>query len=387
MKTSLSVSLLSLAFLLLAACAPQVEAALPASPASPEPAAAETVLPPAPAPTSTPLPVTPRPSPTPKLYIPDLPEPFDSELLRGNDTPHTYIEDTCQYLRMRWDGDNSPPGTVVMAIMFHSITEDTVQHADQVTVERFRELMQELKRNNFQAITTRQLADFLESNARIPYRSVVLIVDDRKRGQFFDRLFREYWEKEGWPVVNAWISVPDTPQIFWNENIALAREGWVEYQAHGVVHNIPVSDFSTDEYILSELAGSMQTIEQRFGNRPIAYIWPGGGFSARSVELARETGYRLGFTVNPRGPLMFNWIPLADAWDERRTTYLPEGLTGDPLMVLPRFWDTDAIRHIERVVQIGRDAAAYAVRHKNTELQYYDIVCKTIIGELSPAAP
>ena len=39
---------------------------------------------------------------------------------------------------------------------------------------------------------------------------------------------------------------------------------------------------------------------------------------------------------------MFNWIPLADATDPNRPSYIEEGTMNDPLMVLPRYWDTDA---------------------------------------------
>jgi hypothetical protein len=121
---------------------------------------------------------------------------------------------------------------------------------------------------------------------------------------------------------------------------------------------------------------------EHFGKRPIAYIWPGGGFTPRSVELARETGYRLGFTVNPRGPVMFNWVPQAAATDDMRPSYIPEGPAADPLLTLPRYWDTDALIHIGTVAQIGDEAASHAAQNKSTELEYYDIVCAPTYGAL-----
>ncbi|HEY5901342.1 MAG TPA: hypothetical protein VIU39_02235, partial [Anaerolineales bacterium] len=112
----------------------------------------------------------------------------------------------------------------------------------------------------------------------------------------------------------------------------------------------------------------------------IAYIWPGGGFTPRAAELARQAGYRLGFTVNPRGPVMFNWVPLAD---QAANAYeIAEGPVNDPLMVLPRYWDTDARAHLDSVAQIGEAAAAYAEQNKATELEYYDIVCAPQYGAI-----
>jgi len=103
--------------------------------------------------------------------------------------------------------------------------------------------------------------------------------------------------------------------------------------------------------------------------------------------MARQLGYKLGFTVNPRGPLMFNWIPLADSEDPKRPTYLAEGYVNDPLMVLPRYWASDAILHIDTVRVLGKDAAAYAAQNKATELEYYDIMCAPTYGPIPTVTP
>ncbi len=272
-----------------------------------------------------------------------------------------------------------------MVIMFHSIIKgDENTDANQISEKQFQELMGSLMNHAFEAITTSQLADFLEHNAKIPLHSVLLIVDDRHHAQYFNTYFRPYWEGDGWPVVNAWISASrdgyDTS--LWQEQEGLNTEGWVDYQAHGVVHNTPMWPGVSDAYIMGELQGSIDAFKLHFNKVPIAIIWPGGGFSARSVEIARQLGYRLGFTVNPRGPLMFNWVPLANADDPQRPSWTPEGPVNDPLLVLPRYWDTDAIIHMDNVVQISQEAAAHAEQNKATELAYYDIVCSPTYGPL-----
>jgi peptidoglycan/xylan/chitin deacetylase (PgdA/CDA1 family) len=325
---------------------------------------------------------TPAPSPTPIRTPPALPPVFSTTLLNPNDKPQTYVADTCEYLRQRWDPANSPPGTVAMVIMFHSVTEDPVVSPSQISLAGFQQLMEGLRSSGFEAINTNQLADFLERNALIPSRSVLLVADDRHYGAYFDKLFRPYFEQYGWPVVNSWISAAGTLPDLWADNEEQEAEGFVDHQAHGVVHNIPISQASTDEYILGELQGSIDAFEEHFGKRPIAIIWPGGGFTPRAAELARQTGYRLGFTINPRGPVMFNWIPLGMSVDPMRPSYQPEAEVNDPLMVLPRYWDTDAILHLNDVVAIGQEAAADAERWRATELEYYDIVCTSGYGPL-----
>ncbi len=330
--------------------------------------ATETALP-----TETPLPRTP----------PALPAVFTTNVLNPLDTPHAYMDDTCQYLQDKWNPQNAQPGTIVMVVMLHSINKEGLDDPNDVTVADFKKMMNALKEQNFEAINATQLADFLDHNAKIPPRSVVLIQDDRHYAENFNQHFRPYWEQWGWPVVTAWISAEDgIRNIILPENIALANEGWVDYQSHGTVHNIPMSDASTDEYIRSEFQGSINDLQQNFNKTPVAIIWPGGGFGVRPAQIAREYGYRLGFTVNPRGPLMYNWIPLADQADPGRPSYVPEGPVNDPRMTLPRYWPNQVLPNIDVVRNIGNEAAAYAEQNKATELEYYDIACSPTYGPI-----
>ncbi len=379
--------------LLLASCAP------PATPAAPAPLmeaamtqafatvyAASTATAVAMTPTATPVA---NPTPTVPRTPPALPPPFQTDLLAPFVTPHTYIQDTCQYLRARWDPNNAAPGTIVLVIMFHGIQKATTQVTDpkNISSKDFKKLMNDLHEMGFVAINMQQLADFLYTNARIPPRSVVVIVDDRKYAENFNTWFRPYWEKWGWPVVNGWISAFGGQDPVLAENVALEREGWVDHQAHGVVHNIPMTDSSSDEFIRGELQGSIEVFEQYYGKRPIAIIWPGGGFGVKPVRIARELGYQLGFTVNPRGPLMFNWIPQADTDDPGNPYDIAEGPVGDPLMTLPRYWDTDAAARLDDIRRIGNQAAAYADQNKAIELEYYEIVCAPVLGPLPSPTP
>ncbi len=269
-----------------------------------------------------------------------------------------------------------------MVIMFHTISKGAATQANMISNEDFKKLMNDLHDAGFQAIYTQELADFLYSNAKIPQRSVLLTQDDRHAAQNFTDHFLPYYQQWGWPVVNGWISALGGQDPVLPENVELSKQGWVDYQAHGVVHNIPMSDSSTDQFLTGELEGSMKNIGTYFGKNPIAIIWPGGGFGVRPVQFARKYGYQLGFTVNPRGPLMYDWIPLADQQDPEQPQTLAEGPVNDPLMVLPRYWDTDARAHIDEVRQIGNAAAAYAESQKANELEYYDIVCAPNYGQI-----
>ncbi len=372
---SFLVSCFSFLLVLLASCVPAAALPTPTETATSSPVPTET-------PTAT---ATLTATPTAIRTPPALPGVYQTSLLNPLDTPHTYAQDTCQYISDKWSSTNSAPGTVAIAIMIHAIVaNDITPDANQMTERQFRELIGSLMSHDFEAITTVQLADFLEHNAKIPLYSVILIADDRHHAQYFDEYFREYWETDGWPVVNAYISAQRDgydASVFQEQEV-LNAEGWVDYQAHGVVHNTPMWPGVSDAYIIGELQGSIDAFQAHFNKTPIAIIWPGGGFSQRSVEIARQLGYRLGFTTTPRGPLMFDWIPLSDVEDPMRPSWTPEGSINDPLLVLPRYWDTDTIAHLDDIVQIGQEAAAYAEQNKATELEYYNIVCAAQYGPI-----
>lgn len=330
---------------------------------------------------------TPIPSATAVRTPPALPSLFQTQGLGQGAAPKTYISDSCQYLKAKWDPNNAAPGTIVMVIMFHSIEKGTQTAADPKNIGSgdFKKLMTNLKEMGFEAINTQQLSDFMYNNAKIPQRSVLLIQDDRHSAQNFTDWFLPYWQKWNWPVVNAWISAFGGQDNVLAENVELEKQGWVDHQAHGVVHNTPMTDSSPEEYIRSELQGSIDVFQQYYGKTPIGIIWPGGGFGIRPVQIARELGYKLGFTVNPRGPIMFNWVPQADvatgAYD------IPEGPAGDPLLTLPRYWDTDALANLDVVRYISESATAYAAQNQAVELEYYDIVCAPTYGPIPAAVP
>jgi hypothetical protein len=336
-------------------------------------------------PTETPISTeTPVPTATIPRMPPALPAAYQTPLLDVTDIPRAYVSDTCQYLQNKWNANNAAPGTVVMVIMFHGITKGAVENVNQISADDFKKLMNDLHEMGFQAINMQQMADFMYNNAKIPQRSVLLIVDDRHFAEYFNEHFRPFHEEWGWPVVNAYIGLDERPDL-WAENAALSAEGWVDYQAHGYIHNIPITDSSTDEFITSEMGGAITSLQKYMNKAPIGYIWPGGGFSARAVEIGAQLGYKLGFTVNPRGPVMYNWIPQADAINQSNPLAIPETPANNPLMTIPRYWSPNARSHLDTVRQIGEQAALYEEQNKAVELEYYDIVCAPAYGPISSA--
>jgi hypothetical protein len=332
--------------------------------------------------TNTALIATLEPTQVAVLTPPALPAIYQSTYLNPLDLPRTYLQETCQYLRSRWNPASATPGTVVMIIMIHGVYKGQVEEPGGVNVGDLGRIMEQLHKQGFQAIKTDDFLAFMERNVKIPPRSVLIIQDDRHHADNFNKNFRDYWLNWGWPIINGWTSQPDTPESLWQENIALENEGWVDHQAQGVMFGTFLTDDSSKAVITRELQGSLDAFAEHYGKTPVAFIWPGGGFGMRPVQAARQLGYQLGFTSNSRGPVMYNWVPLADQDDPDRPSFIPEAGIGDPLMTLPRYSPYEVLNSIDQVRIMGNEAAAYAEANKATELEYYDIVCKPVLGPL-----
>jgi hypothetical protein len=326
--------------------------------------------------------VVPEPTQSILQTPPTLPSIYQSTRLNPLDTPHTYLQDTCQYIRNKWHPSNAQPGTVVMIIMIQAVYKGPVEESGGINVVDLGNMMHQLHEQGFEAINTEKFLAFMERNIRIPQRSVLIIHDNRHQADNFNKHFRDYWEDWGWPIVNGWQSQPDTPESLWLENIALENEGWVDHQPQGVMIGTFMTDDTSKAVITRELEGSIDAFAERFGKTPIAFIWPGGGFGQRPVLAARQLGYQLGFTTNSRGPVMYNWVPLANDVDPDRPSAIPEAQIGDPLMTLPRYWPYQVSGAIDDVRIMGNEAAAYAQENKAVELEYYNIMCVATHGPL-----
>ncbi|MCU0486120.1 MAG: polysaccharide deacetylase family protein [Anaerolineales bacterium] len=367
--------------LCLVGCSPAgAEVALPPSPSStlaslsqPSPTLRPSLTPALPAsPTVTPLPTF-TPTFTQTALPSSTPEPlpiFTTRALRTGIQPQAYLAETCTYLQQRWSAEGAAPGTVVVPVMFHGIRQDGRPISDNITIyqEQFTSFILYAEELGFETITIDQLTAFLYHNAPIPERSLLMIVDDRRPGTV-ETSFLPVLAERGWTVTLGWI-VSDTDEALWQRMEQMNATGLLDIQSHGLLHRY-VTDFMTEAEMRDEIFGPITILEEHFGARPTAFIWPGGNFNEMSVRLAREAGYQVGFTAYARGPLMFNWIPLG----------AEEQAVSDPLMVLPRFWSTALGVNLDLAVKISEQAKTDAAERYPAEAAYYRTYCG---GELTP---
>ena len=275
---------------------------------------------------------------------------------------------------MRWDPQKSKPGTVVAPIMFHGIVKGNGQptEAQDINFATFEQIVALAEDLGFETVTTDELIGFLTENAKIPPRSMILILDDRRPGTAED-YFLPVNERNDWTTTLAWIAQADTDQrkgrlpdeSMWDWIERINATGYFDVQSHGLNHKLYLVEGLPEEVVREEIAGSIPILEEHFGQRPIAYIWPGGDYSSLGIQVARQSGFKLGFTVQSRGPILFNWIPQGD----KELSY------SDPLMLLPRFWSSAALLNLEQSAHIADAAEIFARDNYAAEAAWYSTNC------------
>ncbi len=279
----------------------------------------------------------------------------------------TYLPDACLYLGRRWAADTSPPGTVVVPVMFHSIVKSgrPVTDPKDISEEQLQAFVLYANYLGFKTITTTQLLGFLENNDPIPPRAMIIILDDRRPGVARDN-FMPVLQANDWTLTLAYIADPNSMQWAMDEVQRLYTEsGRLDVQSHGYTGQLYIIEQTTAEEIQHEIWDSTVVLETNFGQRPLAFIWPGGNFSALAVQVAREGGYQVGFTAFSRGPVMFNWVPQGE----------PEQAINDPLMLLPRAWSNSVNVNLDEAVKVAGQAVGYARQQYPFEAEYYHTYC------------
>jgi peptidoglycan/xylan/chitin deacetylase (PgdA/CDA1 family) len=280
--------------------------------------------------------------------------------------------DQCEYLSNRWGEEKSKPGTIVVPIMYHSVRKSgrPLQDEMQVTQEYFEYTMEYAEKLGFETITTEELIGFLYHNEPIPQYSMILIIDDRRLGVVQEH-FMKFLDEYDWTVTLAYITGVAS-EFEWMEFERLNVNNRLDLQAHGFLHNAEtyITEFTPKDVIEQELYAPIPIIEEKTGRRPEAFIWPGGNFTTESVQMAREAGYKVGFTVYSRGPIMYNWIPLGAT----------EKKVGDPLLVLPRFWSSSATINLENAIEISELAQKFAEENKKKEELWFQNYCSDFLA-------
>ena len=206
---------------------------------------------------------------------------------------------------------------------YHRFVKAVKRPDTEITPELFEQQMQELKNKNIAVIPMQDFLAWRRGEKAIPSKSAIITFDDGWKSQY----------DVAWPILKKF-NYPVTLFIYtegirpghfsggesmgW-EHLAEMRDAGVDIQAHTVTHSdlrkpydkVAKKKLSPEEYeawLLNEVAGSKQTIEQKLGVKVNCLAVPYGFHNDHVREVTIKAGYEALFTVygqpiNMRTPL------------------------------------------------------------------------------------
>lgn len=182
--------------------------------------------------------------------------------------------------------------------------------ADSMTVRtsRFEEQLDWLEDHHYTEVRLRTLVDELADPAAVlPRRAVAIVADDGHRSVY----------TQMWPIIRR-RRIPLTLFIYpsaisnasyaltWDQIAEMKASGLVDIQSHTYWHpnfhqerkRLAPEAYRT--FVLSQLVRSKAVLESRTGMEIDMLAWPFGLHDPELEELAREAGYRAGFTLDRR---------------------------------------------------------------------------------------
>lgn len=215
---------------------------------------------------------------------------------------------------------DEPPAVTVL--MYHHFAEG---EATSVTVdpELFVEQLITLKDAGFETITEHDLLLYLQGEEiELPERPLVITIDDGYLSNYelaYPILQELEMHATIYVVGKSRGTTPGSiPHFTWDEAREMYESGWIDIQSHThdlhhrvetakgeepalvgrmIVDGVEESEEEFRERIRNDLLTSKNDIENYVGNEVFTFTYPYGVFNETVIEIARELGYELMYTV------------------------------------------------------------------------------------------
>lgn len=184
-------------------------------------------------------------------------------------------------------------------LMYHYISplpDDADRYRQDLTVvpELFDAHCRFLAENGYTSISMDLFAQALLFGAELPERPVILTFDDG----YVDAFEYAFPILQAYELVGTFFIVTqfmENPRYLTWGQAGLMLEAGMEIENHSVRHqNLSGRD---REYLLGEIEGASQAIQQTFLRRPEFFCYPAGRFDETTIDIVRETGHLLAVTT------------------------------------------------------------------------------------------
>jgi peptidoglycan/xylan/chitin deacetylase (PgdA/CDA1 family) len=175
----------------------------------------------------------------------------------------------------------------------------------------FERQMRYLKDNGYHVITAEELLAFLEYRQQLPRKSVLITMDDGYRSVYDIAypILQKYGFKATLFVYTSFVGVSKMA-ITWDQLKQMKAHGFT-IGSHTIYHSDltqPKEDETEKEYlarIKDELFGSKRIIDKKIGQNTYFLAYPFGYYDQRSIQIAKQAGYKIAMSVKRGGNAFF----------------------------------------------------------------------------------
>ncbi len=183
--------------------------------------------------------------------------------------------------------------TEFTTLMYHHVREyDTLSpEAKNISVspEEFKAQMEFLHENKYQAITSHNIHE-----GTVPCKSVMITFDDG----YYDVFTHAYpiMQKYNytWIIGVILAGIDESDYLFWSD-IRKLQNAWWEIASHTWHHpNLSLLD---EKYIPYQIEQSKKDLEKWFHTTVSIFIYPGGRYRFKTLDIIQSSGYKYAFTT------------------------------------------------------------------------------------------
>jgi peptidoglycan/xylan/chitin deacetylase (PgdA/CDA1 family) len=212
----------------------------------------------------------------------------------------------------------------VIVLMYHHIAPSEANEEITITPERFNAHLQALKDNHYQVISMEQYIRFTMKHEQVPPNAVVITFDDGYESFYtyaYPALSKFGFTATNFVVVSYIDSVyPQLPFLTWKEIMEMHEKGFSFYSHTYDLHrkaaganneSVPAlanplflesaNRMETDEEyrnrVRNDLLQAKNTLHDRLGNPFPLLCFPYGAYNQTIIDLAKEAGINMFFTV------------------------------------------------------------------------------------------
>lgn len=189
----------------------------------------------------------------------------------------------------------------IPVLMYHYLSTppadaDIYRHDLSVPPERFAAHLDRLLAEGYTTVNLYQVIDALQRGIPLPDKPVVITFDDGYRDNYENAfpLLKERSMQATIFVVTDFIDEERPAYLTWE----MAREmlvAGISIESHGRNH-VSLANKSND-YLVWQALGSLETIAYELGVRPRFVSYPAGEYDQRTVDIFRSANYWAGFTT------------------------------------------------------------------------------------------